>query len=346
MSEIKTVTIVGASGYAGGEFLRLALQHPYLEVQQVTSRTYAGQPVHFVHPNLRGATNLKFTTPEALEPTDVLVLALPHGVAAREFERYQGLAPLIIDLSADFRLKDLGLYERFYGAPHPRPDLLERFAYANPEINRAEILAKPYLAGAGCTATATLLGLYPLFAEGVLLPKPVFVTVLVGSSAAGAQATPASHHPERAGSLRVYKATGHRHTAEVLEYLPGRPEVHLTAIASERVRGILMTAQAFLPDGYSERDVWAAYRAVYGEAPFIRIVKQKKGVHRYPDPKVLEGTNYCDIGFELEPDTGRLVVISALDNLVKGTAGHALQALNLKLGWPETLGLTYTGLHP
>ena len=250
-----------------------------------------------------------------------------------------------MDLSADFRLKDPELYRRYYGE-HPRPDLLGRFVYAVPELYREALKGADWIAGAGCNATATLLGLYPLLKAGVLKPTPIFVTLLISTSAGGAEASPASHHPERAGSIRVYKPTGHRHTAEVVENLPGRPEVHLTAIATDRVRGILMTAQCFVQDGWSERDVWQAYREAYAGEPFIRLVKQKKGVHRYPDPRFVQGTNYADIGFELEEDTGRLVVMTAIDNLVKGTAGHALQALNVRMGWPETLGLDFPGLHP
>ncbi|WP_457636706.1 N-acetyl-gamma-glutamyl-phosphate reductase [Oceanithermus sp.] len=344
MEPLRTV-IVGGSGYAGGEFLRLALGHPYLNVVQVTSRRYLKQPVSFVHPNLRGQTGLKFSDPEKLEEADLLVLALPHGVAAKNFDFYAEKAPYVIDLSADFRLKSQKLYERFYGV-HPRPELLEKFAYANPEINAEAIKNANWLAGAGCTATAAILGLYPLYASGLVARREVFVTVVVGSSAAGAEPGLASHHPERSGALRVYKPTGHRHAAEVIEYLPGSPEVYMTAIASERVRGILMTAQVFVPDGYSEQDVWQAYREFYTGKPFVRLVKQRRGIHRYPDPKVVTGTNFADVGFELEPDSGRLVVISAIDNLVKGTAGHAIQALNLRLGWDEKTGLEFPGLHP
>lgn len=208
----KTLSIVGASGYAGGEFLRLALSHPHLEVKQVTSRRFAGEPVAFVHPNLRGRTNLKFIPPEKLEPADILVLSLPHGVFAQEFERYADLAPILIDLSADFRLKDPDLYRKYYGE-HPRPELLGRFVYALPELYRERLKEADWMAGAGCNATATLLGLYPLLKGGVLKPGPIFVTLLISTSAAGAEPSPASHHPERAGSIRVYKPTGHRHTA-------------------------------------------------------------------------------------------------------------------------------------
>lgn len=340
------LSLVGGSGYAGGEFLRLALGHPELEVTQVTSRRYAGEPLSLVHPNLRGRTSLKFSSPQELVPADLLVLALPHGESARNFSQYRELAPLILDLAADFRLHDPELYQRYYDEPHPAPELLGSFAYALPEFNREALEQANKIAGAGCTATAGLLALTPLLMAGVLAPKPIFATAIVGSSAGGSEPSAASHHPERAGSQRVYKATGHRHTAELLSYLPGNANVYLTTIAGERVRGILFTAQTFLQDGWSERDVWSAYRAAYAEAPFVRIVKQKKGIYRLPDPKVVEGTNYCEVGFELEADTGRLVVISAIDNLVKGTAGHAIQALNIRMGWPETLGLEFGGLHP
>lgn len=344
--EKKTVSIVGGSGYAGGEFLRLALAHPGLAVKQVTSRRYMGDPVGLIHPNLRGRTDLKFIDPASLEPCDVLVLSMPHGVAAKEFEKYAGLAPIILDLSADFRLNSLDLYKKYYHEDHPRPDLLPGWVYANPEIHAEAIKTANYLACCGCNATATLLALYPLVKEGILQDKPIFVNVMISTSAGGAEPSLASHHPERSGSIRAYKPTGHRHTAEIKENLPGDVELHLTAVATDRVRGILMTAQTFLRERLTEKEVWGAYRKVFGNAPFIRMVKLKKGIHRYPDPGVVEGTNYCDIGFELEEDTGRLVVISAIDNLVKGTAGHAIQSLNLRMSWEETLGLEFTGLHP
>ena len=341
------VNIVGASGYAGGEFLRLALGHPRLEVVGASSQRFAGDPVGLVHPNLRGATTLKFSRLEDLAPADVVVAGLPHGSAAKRLSELAALGETLVDLSADFRLHDPGGYDRYYGEPHPQPAALASFVYGNPELHREELRGATRIACAGCFATATILGLYPLFKSGVALAgRDVFVTGLVGTSAAGNQPSEASHHPERAGSLRVYKATGHRHTAEVLQELPSQVGVHLTAIATDQVRGILMTASAFIPDGYSERDVWGAFREAYGGEPFIRFVKGRKGIHRFPDPKLLEGTNFCDIGFELDNETGRVVIISALDNLVKGTAGHAMQCLNIARGWPETEGLGFMGLHP
>lgn len=346
MSEKQTVAIVGASGYAGGEFLRLALGHPHLEVTQVTSERSAGMPVSLVHPNLRGRTNLKFQKAASLQEADIIVLALPHNSAAKRLAEFEGKGRVLVDLSADFRLKDPATYERVYGEPHPAPERLGEWVYGNPELRREDLRGATRIACAGCFATSVTLALYPLLKLGVLLPKDIIATGLVGSSAAGASPSEASHHPERAGSLRVYKPVGHRHTAEAQQELPGHFPLHLTAISTPRVRGILTTIQAWVPDGWSDKDVWAAYREVYGAEPFIRIVKAARGIHRYPDPMLLDGTNFCDLGFELDPDTGRLVLMSAIDNLVKGTAGHAIQSLNLSQGWDETLGLEFSGLHP
>ncbi|WP_425146820.1 N-acetyl-gamma-glutamyl-phosphate reductase [Deinococcus sp.] len=345
-SERLSVAIVGASGYAGGEFLRLALAHPHLNVTQVTSERNAGSPVHFVHPNLRGVSNLKFRNMSELEAADVVVLALPHNSAAKQIERFEALGQTIIDLSADFRIKDPALYQQYYGEAHPAPQKLGEWVYGNPELHRAELRGAARIACAGCFATSVILALYPLLKLGTVLPKDIIATGLVGSSAAGASATESSHHPERAGSLRVYKPVGHRHLAEAIQELPGNFPLHLTAISTPRVRGILTTAHVWVPDGYSERDVWGAFREVYAQEPFIRIVKVQKGIHRYPDPKLLDGTNYCDIGFEMDMDTGRVVVMSAIDNLMKGTAGHAVQSLNIARGWDETAGLGFVGLHP
>ncbi len=346
MSEKLKVAIVGASGYAGGEFLRLALGHPRLEVIQVSSERYAKQPVHLVHPNLRGATKLRFSSINELSEADLLVLGLPHKESAKRFDDLSKLAPRMIDLAADFRLQDEELYERYYGEAHPRPDLLGKFVYGNPELRRNELQDAKYISGAGCIATATILGLYPLLRHAVLAKGDIIVEAKIGSSAAGNSPSSAGHHPERMGVIRTYAPTGHRHTAEINQELPGNFPIHLTATAVERVRGILVTAHAFLPDGYSDRDVMGAYRDIYENEPFIRLVTARRGIHRVPDPKILDGTNFCDIGFAVDNDTGRVVVMSAIDNLVKGTAGHALQALNISMGWDETLGLDFLGLHP
>lgn len=346
MTDNLNVTIVGASGYAGGEFLRLALSHPRLNVVQVTSERYAGLPVHIVHPNLRSVSKLKFSSIRDLQDSDLLVLGLPHKHSAERFDEFSRIAPRMIDLAADFRLKDAAVYEKYYGEPHPRPDLLDRFVYGNPELHRDALKGATHIAGAGCLATATILALYPLLKHAVPARGDIIVEGKIGSSAAGNKPSESGHHPERMGVVRTYVATGHRHQAEIQQALPGRFPIHLTATAIERVRGILVTAHVFLPDGYSDRDVLGAFREAYDSEPFIRLVTARRGIYRVPDPKILDGTNYCDIGFAVDNDTGRVVVMSAIDNLVKGTAGHAIQALNISMGWKETLGLEFFGLHP
>lgn len=343
------ISIVGGSGYTGGEALRLLLAHPNYEIVQVTSESNAGKPVHVTHPNLRGVTNLKYSSINDLKPVDVLLLGLPHGESQSRIKDLMSLAPRIADLAADFRLHDAELYQRFYGEAHQCPEMLSEFAYGVPEVNRPALKDAVMISGAGCIATCTITGLWPLFHAGVVKNHQVFVDAKVGSSAAGASVSPASHHPERAGCLRSFKPTAHRHTAEAIEHLRAdgvEPQVHLSATSTDAVRGILTTSQLFLQREMSELDIRGIYRDAYGSEPFVRIVKERRGIFRYPEPKLLSGTNFVDIGFEIEPDTGRLVVMAAIDNLVKGSAGNVIQSLNIANGWEETLGLEFPGLHP
>jgi N-acetyl-gamma-glutamyl-phosphate/LysW-gamma-L-alpha-aminoadipyl-6-phosphate reductase len=337
------VTIVGASGYGGGELLRLLLQHPEVEVHQCTSERFVGKPVTRLHPNLRKRTTLKFTSVQELEKTDLLFTALPHTRCMHKFEEFKSLADRIIDLSADFRLKDPAVYRQWYGVNHARPAALDEFVYGNVELHRREMKAAKYISGAGCNATATILPLSPLFKQGVVdTSMPVIAEAKCGSSEGGNSASEASHHPERSGCVRSYKPTGHRHIAEMEQEL-GSP-IFFSATSIEMVRGILVTAHLFVKEGITEKDIWKTYRSVYGQEPFIRIVKERQGIYRYPEPKILVGSNYCDIGFELSGT--RLVVISAIDNLMKGAAGQAVHAMNVMCGFEETRGLEFAGLHP
>ena len=342
--------IVGGSGYAGGELLRLLLSHPDVEVTQVTSERLGGKYVNSVHPQLRRRTELKFTPRAELRPADVLFLALPHGQAGQEIERFLPLTPLLIDLSADFRLHDPAGYPTWYGWEHPRPALLHDFVYALPELHREEIRHADRLSAGGCLATAAILGLYPLTRAAVLdRTLPVVIEGKTGSSAGGAESGPASHHPHRSGEMRSFAPTAHRHTAEIIQELGlngQSPGVAFSATGVEAVRGILITAHVYLKDDLSEKDVWKLYRAAYADEPFMRIVKEAQGIHRYPNPKILSGTNYCDVGFERDPHSRRLVVMTALDNLMKGAAGQAVQAFNIRSGLDERTGLDFSGLYP
>ena len=340
------ISIVGGSGYIGGELLRLLLFHPHVEVQQVTSRSRLKKPVVQAHPNLRGVTDIRFSDPEQLEPCDILFLALPHGEAAQNLDTFVGKAGRIIDCSADFRLNSADSYRLWYGEYHPRPEWLREFVYGLPELNREEIVGAKYVSGVGCNAAVTNLSLAPLAQAGIL--DTVVADIKVGSSEGGARAAAASHHPERSGSVRSFKLTGHRHQAEIKQQLGDSFTLHFSVTAIELIRGTLVTAHCLLNSKVSDKDIWALYRKAYGDEPFIRLVKKKTGLFRYPDPKLLGGTNYCDIGFEVDPaaDGPRLVVVGALDNLMKGSAGSAVQCMNLMMNWPETAGLTFPGLHP
>ncbi|HPW16824.1 MAG TPA: N-acetyl-gamma-glutamyl-phosphate reductase [Candidatus Aminicenantes bacterium] len=344
------VSVVGAAGYGGGELLRLLLGHPGADVRQATSRRFAGEPVSLVHPNLRSFPPLSFCRPDEVAPCDVLFISLPNGESMGGMDRWLETAPVVIDLGADFRLRGPEDWRTWYASDHRRPGLLGRFVYGLPEIAREEVRTADRIAGPGCEAAASILGLYPLVKAGIVRSGPVIVDAKIGSSAAGAAPAGSTHHPERAGVVRTYMPTGHRHTIEIaraLECAGGRPALHVTATAVDMVRGVLATIHAFPENGpLEEKDIWRVYRSAYADEPFVRLVKQSRGLYRLPEPKLLQGTNYCDIGFALEDGGGRLVVLAALDNLVKGAAGNAVQCFNLRAGFPETTGLAFAGLHP
>lgn len=340
------VSIVGGSGYTGGELLRLLLAHPDVEVVQVTSRSRLGEFVYQTHPNLRKRTTLKFSSPEQMEPVDVLFLALPHGQAQTKIEPYAALAPNIIDLSADFRLRDAAVYQKWYGSPHAAPEWLNKFVYGLPELHRAEMAGAHYISGVGCNATASNLALLPLVkADLIEVTAPIIFEIKVGSSEGGAEGNPGSHHPERSSVIRTFSPFGHRHTAEVMQEL-GLSNVSLTMTSVDLVRGVLATAHATVKPGVTTKDLWKAYRAVANENPFVRIVKEQRGIYRVPEPKILAGSNYADLGFELDESNGHVVAMCAIDNLMKGASGSAVQCMNLMLGLDESTGLEFMGLHP
>ena len=334
-------TIVGASGYTGGELLRLVVGHPELELGQVTSRSKEHRTVTSVHPNLRGATDARFVHPDDLEETDALFTATPHGYTMEEMPRLRDYADTVVDLSGDFRLDDPGDYDEWYDE-HPNPGMLDDAVYGIPELYRDEIEGADLIAAAGCNATASILALHPLVESGTVEPDDgVVLDVKASSSAGGASANTASHHAERSRVVRPYAPTSHRHQAEIAQETG--LDVNMTVHAIEMVRGIAATAHALI-EGVEEKDLWKAYRGAYGDEPFVRVAKSRRGVYRYPEPKVLEGTNYCDVGFEVSE--GRVVAFSAVDNMMKGSAGMAIQAANIALGFEETAGLDFQGMHP
>jgi N-acetyl-gamma-glutamyl-phosphate/LysW-gamma-L-alpha-aminoadipyl-6-phosphate reductase len=343
------VGIVGASGYTGGELLRLLLSHPGVQVTQITSESNLGKFAYQVHPNLRGRTTLRFIGQANLQPVDVLFLALPHGEAQKSIERYAALAPKIVDLSADFRLRDAAEYAACYGEAHAAPKWLGCFVYGLPELYREQLQGANYASGVGCNATATTLALWPLVKAGIVKAnQPLFVDAKVGSSEAGKTPTDSSHHPARVGVVRPFALTGHRHEAEVRQSLRpcGEFDVRLAVTSVEMVRGVSAAVHLTLPAGLPEKDIWAAYRSAWSGEPFVRIVHEKTGIHRHPEPRLLAGTNYADVGWEYDPKTGRAVLLCAIDNLGKGAAGSAVQCMNLMCGFEENTALTFGGIYP
>lgn len=338
-----TAAIVGASGYTGGELLRLLLSHPDVSPVQITSRSLVGQPVHRAHPNLRGHCNLLFTTPTEREECDVVFLCLPHGESAPLVESYLAKARLVVDLSADLRLRDPAAYERWYGKPHPAPSLLSRAVYGLPELTREVLPNAAIISGVGCNATAMNFALLPLARAGLI--ERAICDLKVGSSEAGAEASESSHHPNRSRAVRTYSPAGHRHLGEVEQALGTLP-IDATITAIEMVRGVLCTAHVTPTRPLTQKDLWQAYRGAYANEPFVRLVADRTGLHRLPDPKILAGSNHADVGFAIDEHSGRIIALSAIDNLMKGAAGSAIQSMNIALGLPETAGLGFPGLNP
>jgi N-acetyl-gamma-glutamyl-phosphate/LysW-gamma-L-alpha-aminoadipyl-6-phosphate reductase len=338
-----TASVVGGTGFTGGELLRLLAGHPEFEVVQATSRSKENKTVGHAHPNLRDL-DLRFSSPEDLESVDALFAATPHGVSMEQIDEFRDAAETVVDLSADFRLDTEAQYDEWYDG-HTRPELLEESVYALPELTRDELPGADLVASGGCNATATILGLKPLVEEGILTgDEQIVVDVKVGSSEGGAGGGEASSHPERSGVVRPYAPTGHRHEAEIEQFLG--LDVSFTVHAVDMIRGASATCHVFPGEPVSKGDLWGVYRGEYGEEPFVELVAGGGGVYRYPEPKAVAGTNRAEVGFELDPGNRRLVVFSAIDNMMKGSAGQAVHAANVALGIEETAGLEFGGLHP
>jgi N-acetyl-gamma-glutamyl-phosphate/LysW-gamma-L-alpha-aminoadipyl-6-phosphate reductase len=347
------IGIIGGTGYVGGELLRLLLMHPQAEVTMVTSRQSAGEFIFNIHPNLRGLTQLKFVPQDMNElqkNCDLIFTATPHGGSVNLVPKLLETGLKVIDMSADFRLKNPADYETYYGWKHAHPEMLKEAAYGLPELHREEIKKAKLVACAGCEATAAILGLAPIVKAGLIDKDKIVVDIKVGSSGGGSKPTPASHHPERSNGVRPYKVVGHRHIAEVEQELNalGNEQITIsfTPHAVNIVRGILATIHTFPKQPVASKDLWKALRGMYGSEPFVRLVKYLKGQYQLPDPKITMGTNFCDVGFEIDEHANRLIMFSALDNMVKGASGQGVQCLNILMGIDETTGLKSTGFHP
>ncbi len=337
------VAVFGASGYTGGELLRILVAHPTFTVTIATSREYAGKPVYMAHLHLKGFLSMKFSTLEEAvkEEYDFALLALPHGLSKDIVPELLEVGVRIVDLGADFRLKDPSLYQMWYGWKHPHPELLEEAVYGLPELHREEVRRARLVAAPGCNATATILASAPLAKLGA---RKLLADVKVGSSEAGSKPTKGTHHPERNGAIRPYSPSGHRHQLEASQELSliAGEEVVVSMIPHSvgSVRGAFASVHAELE--IDESELWRAFAMFYAGEPFIRVMQ--KG--NYPNVKNVLGSNFADIGFASDPSIPRATGFAAIDNLVKGAAGQAIQSLNLMAGLDETTGLKFSPLSP
>ena len=343
---MKKVAIIGASGYSGEELVRLLLSHPQVELSAVTSRQYAGQTLARVFPKFGHhprARSLHFSEPRAevlARQAQIVFLALPHGVAAEYAIPLLQLGCQVIDLSADFRVRSAAVYKDFYAHDHPAPELLAEAVYGLPEVYRAAIQKASLIASPGCYPTSILLPAIPLLKAGLIKPSGVIADSLSGVSGAGRKAEVDYLFVECNESARPYGLPKHRHLSEIeqeLSLAAGTPVIiqftpHLIPVN----RGILTTLY-LEPSGpaATAESIAACYQAAYANEPFVRLLQGKA----LPDTKNVVGTNVVEIAWRLDPRTGRLIVMSAEDNLVKGASGQAVQSMNLLCGFPETTGL-------
>jgi len=346
--------VIGGSGYGGAELIRRLLLHPEVSLERVASVDYVGEPLAAAHPHLEGQSELRFeklTPAEAAKDMDVVLLGLPHKVAAHNVpEIISQTEARIVDLSGDFRLRDVAAYERYYGQAHPATELLARFVYGLPELNREAISKARYVASPGCFATTIELGLLPLAKAG-LLEGEVEVVGITGSSGSGVVPTVTTHHPTRSVNLRTYKPLEHQHIPEITETLGlagGRAlQLRFVPISAPLSRGIFATSFAHVDGKVTKAQLQEAYVETYRREPFVRVPQK-----RLPEVAAVSGSNYVEVGFqmadEVDARSGRRVVcaFSVTDNLVKGGAGQAIQSMNLLLGLDERLTLEDPGAWP
>ncbi|MDH4328112.1 MAG: N-acetyl-gamma-glutamyl-phosphate reductase [Nitrospira sp.] len=350
MSKKFRVAIAGASGYAGAELVRLAAAHPYYEITAVTSEKSAGQPVSAVFPSLTGIVEHRFEAlaPEDLaERADAVFLALPHTKSQDPVALCMQAGKLVVDLSADYRLKDVAAYEQWYQSPHAHPHLLEQAVYGLPELHREAIANAKLVASPGCYPTAAILQLAPLLAHKLVQPDLIVIDAKSGISGAGRSPALPYHFPEAHESLEPYKIGTHRHIPEIEQELSGVMKktgavtITFTPHLVPMNRGILSTAYCRLVHDVPLAELRRLYKEFYKGERFVRLYEDI-----VPNPRYIKGSNYCDVGVYTDPRAGWVVTVAAVDNLVKGAAGQAIQAMNLMMGIPEESGLTQPGSYP
>ncbi len=349
MEQPTPVSVVGATGYTGAELLRLLLGHPRVRVEKIVGHTAAGQPVASVLPSFAGVLGghvEPFDADAVARTSKVVFAALPHGASAPVVAALRERGAVVMDLSADFRLRDLGVYTEWYGA-HGAPDLLPSAVYGMAELYREELRGADLVAVPGCYPTAAVLALAPLLRDGLVSPDGIVVDAKSGVSGAGRAPKPSTHLPEAAEGIRAYKSAGqHRHTPEIeqeLSRLAGREvRVTFTPHLVPMTRGILATCYAAAAEDTTAERCTEAARALYRGSPSVTVLDP--GSH--PDTLWVRGSNRVHLSYAADARTGRVVAMAVVDNLVKGAAGQAIQCMNLRLGLDEGEGLRGTACWP
>jgi N-acetyl-gamma-glutamyl-phosphate reductase len=340
-----TAAIVGASGYTGEELVRLLLGHPHIDLVAATSRSLAGKSVAEVFPrfaNDKKASALKFSSAEPKQiarDASIVFLALPHGLAAEFAKPLLDAGARVLDLSADFRLKDSDIYREFYQQEHPAPDLLGRSVYGLPEVYRDQIRDAKFIACPGCYPTSILIPLRPLIRRKAIDRRRILVASMSGVTGAGRKVDADYLFSECNESVRPYGVPKHRHLSEIEQELSNLADEKITIQFTPHLvpvnRGIITTIYADIAGNVVKMDPAIVFNSAYSEEPFVRLL----GEERLPDTKHVVGTNFIDVAWKIDKRTNRLVVMSALDNVVKGASGQAVQCTNVMLGLPETAGL-------
>ncbi|MBS3899113.1 MAG: N-acetyl-gamma-glutamyl-phosphate reductase [Dethiobacter sp.] len=335
------VAIIGATGYTGREVAGILARHPYARPHYLTSESFAGQRLDQVYPQFRSLLELPLEKPEMkkVAECDFIFSALPHGHAMETVPELLATGKKVVDLSGDFRLKDLSLYPKWYGYEHRHPKLLARSIYGLPEVNRAVTRQADLVANPGCYPTSILLALKPLLLEGVVETTDIIVDAKSGVSGAGRSPQLPFHFPECTENFKAYKVAAHQHTPEIeqeLSALAGRQlKITFTPHLVPMIRGIFSTCYLRVKEGCTEDTLWEVYNKHYAGEQFVRLLQAP----RVPETKFVSGSNFCDLSFRLDKRTNRLIVLSAIDNLIKGAAGQAVQNMNIMLGLPEECGL-------
>lgn len=337
------VAVIGCTGYVGTELIRLLINNPKVSLQYITSKTHQGNSYDSIYENYRevfakvcDSNNLE----KISEEVDLIFMALPHGIVSKEINSTILKNSKVIDISADYRLKDKDVYEKWYNTKHESPELLEKAVYGLCEKNRKEIKNARLVANPGCYPTASILSLMPLLEEGVIEKNSIIIDAKSGVTGAGRGINLGTHYTECNESIKAYSIGMHRHTPEIEEQLGTL--VNFTPHLIPMNRGILVTCYGNLKEDLDYEDIKKIYEKYYKNEYFIRLTKE--GV--YPETKWVKGSNFCDIGFKIDKRTNRIIVVGAIDNMIKGAAGQAIQNMNIMFGLDENTGLKDISIFP